>query len=257
MKRMFIVGSDAFLVNSMRFALRYASGVNVFGVLDGDASVRQAVRESEADLVLLDGRGFPERAAERLREVRDEREEALIVVLVGDLQSELIQAALEAGALVCLSSAAVLPQLQALLADPAAGGQGQVALMANGNGNGNGHHAAAVRVEEEIVDEPEPEACPLTARELEILRAVAEGHTNARIGRDLWVTEQTVKFHLSNIYRKLGVANRTEASRYALLNDLFAARRPVRRAPIYGAPNGNGHSNGHSGGLRALDPARR
>jgi DNA-binding NarL/FixJ family response regulator len=67
----------------------------------------------------------------------------------------------------------------------------------------------------------EPEPCPLTNRELEILKSVAEGHTNARIGRALWVTEQTVKFHLSNIYRKLGVANRTEASRYALVNGLF------------------------------------
>jgi DNA-binding CsgD family transcriptional regulator len=66
---------------------------------------------------------------------------------------------------------------------------------------------------------------PLTARELEILRAVAEGHTNARIGRLLWVTEQTVKFHLSNIYRKLGVSNRTEASRYALVNGMVILPR--------------------------------
>jgi DNA-binding NarL/FixJ family response regulator len=77
----------------------------------------------------------------------------------------------------------------------------------------------------------EPEPCPLTNRELEILKAVAEGHTNARIGRSLWVTEQTVKFHLSNIYRKLGVANRTEASRYALMNGLFGPS-PVVPAPL-------------------------
>ena len=38
----------------------------------------------------------------------------------------------------------------------------------------------------------------------------------------LWVTEQTVKFHLSNIYRKLGVANRTEASRWAQRHGLLA-----------------------------------
>ena len=63
-----------------------------------------------------------------------------------------------------------------------------------------------------------------------LLKAVAEGHTNARIGRSLWVTEQTVKFHLSNIYRKLGVANRTEASRYALMNGLFGPS-PVVPAP--------------------------
>jgi len=63
----------------------------------------------------------------------------------------------------------------------------------------------------------------LTDRELEILRLVAQGYTNGRIARELWVTEQTVKFHLSNTYRKLGVANRTQASRYAHLNDLMAA----------------------------------
>ena len=47
-----------------------------------------------------------------------------------------------------------------------------------------------------------------------------QGHTNGRIARELWVTEQTVKFHLSNMYRKLGVGNRTEASRYAHMHDL-------------------------------------
>ena len=46
-----------------------------------------------------------------------------------------------------------------------------------------------------------------------------------RLARQLWVTEQTVKFHLSNVYRKLGVANRTQASRYAHRAD--SSRRPV------------------------------
>jgi DNA-binding NarL/FixJ family response regulator len=62
----------------------------------------------------------------------------------------------------------------------------------------------------------------LTRRELEILKLVAEGHSNSQLARMLWVTEQTVKFHLSNIYRKLGVSNRTEASRWAQLNGLLA-----------------------------------
>ena len=55
----------------------------------------------------------------------------------------------------------------------------------------------------------------LTKREIEILRLVAEGHSNSQLARMLWVTEQTVKFHLSNVYRKLGVSNRTRASRVA------------------------------------------
>ncbi len=66
-------------------------------------------------------------------------------------------------------------------------------------------------------------ASELTRRELEILQLVAEGHTNATLAKMLWVTEQTVKFHLSNIYRKLNVSNRTEASRWAQVNDLLAA----------------------------------
>jgi len=61
----------------------------------------------------------------------------------------------------------------------------------------------------------------LTRRELEILRLVAEGHSNAELARMLWVTEQTVKFHLSNIYRKLNVSNRTEASRWAQVHGLL------------------------------------
>jgi DNA-binding NarL/FixJ family response regulator len=61
----------------------------------------------------------------------------------------------------------------------------------------------------------------LTTRELEILRLAAEGLANAELAKMLWVTEQTVKFHLSNIYRKLDVSNRTEASRWAQLNGLL------------------------------------
>ena len=62
----------------------------------------------------------------------------------------------------------------------------------------------------------------LTKREREILQLVAEGYSNGRVARLLWVTEQTVKFHLSNIYRKLEVGNRTEASRWAQRNGLLS-----------------------------------
>jgi DNA-binding NarL/FixJ family response regulator len=67
----------------------------------------------------------------------------------------------------------------------------------------------------------------LTRREIEILQLVAEGYSNAQLAKMLWVTEQTVKFHLSNIYRKLGVANRTEASRWAQVHGLLVSRQLV------------------------------
>jgi DNA-binding NarL/FixJ family response regulator len=66
----------------------------------------------------------------------------------------------------------------------------------------------------------------LTRRELEILQLVAVGHSNGDVASMLWVTPQTVKFHLVNVYRKLGVANRTEASRWAHVRGLVAGRAP-------------------------------
>jgi DNA-binding NarL/FixJ family response regulator len=72
-----------------------------------------------------------------------------------------------------------------------------------------------------VVPDASDTVASLTKRELEILQLVAEGHSNSQLARILWVTEQTVKFHLSNIYRKLDVANRTEASRWAQLHGLL------------------------------------
>jgi DNA-binding NarL/FixJ family response regulator len=66
------------------------------------------------------------------------------------------------------------------------------------------------------------EATGLTASEQRVLDALARGLTNKEIARELWLTEQTVKFHLTRIYRRLGVANRTEAVRCAYQKRLVA-----------------------------------
>ena len=55
----------------------------------------------------------------------------------------------------------------------------------------------------------------LTRRELEIVRLVSEGRTNKQIAGMLWVSLNTIKFHLSNIYRKLNIATRAEVARWA------------------------------------------
>lgn len=72
-----------------------------------------------------------------------------------------------------------------------------------------------------------PETAPLTRRECEILHLVAEGNTNGQVARTLWVTEQTVKFHLANIFRKLDVTNRTQASRWAHAHGLVGVAVPA------------------------------
>jgi DNA-binding NarL/FixJ family response regulator len=91
----------------------------------------------------------------------------------------------------------------------------------------NGSHDHPVRATSSAV---QPVSHDLTKREVEILQLVAEGHSNSQLARMLWVTEQTVKFHLSNIYRKLDVGNRTEASRWAQLNGLLPNPRDERAA---------------------------
>lgn len=59
------------------------------------------------------------------------------------------------------------------------------------------------------------ESAPLTAREVEVVRLVAEGRTNQAIARELHLSEKTVARHLSNILAKLDVGSRTAAAAYA------------------------------------------
>jgi DNA-binding NarL/FixJ family response regulator len=80
-------------------------------------------------------------------------------------------------------------------------------------------------------DEPEPSAgadIGLSDRELDILAAVGEGKSNKQIARQLWLAEQTVKFHLTNLYRKLEVSSRTEAVNAAY-------RRGLLESPLLAA----------------------
>ena len=77
---------------------------------------------------------------------------------------------------------------------------------------------AATR-QQDLVSQPGvPATYPdgLTHREVEVLRLVAQGKSNSQISQELVVAEGTTRRHVSNIYEKIGVANRAEATRYAL-----------------------------------------
>ena len=63
----------------------------------------------------------------------------------------------------------------------------------------------------------------LSEKEIGVLRELARGRSNKEIAGALFISEQTVKFHLRNIYRKLGITSRTEALRYAYENKLAEA----------------------------------
>jgi DNA-binding NarL/FixJ family response regulator len=222
MKRVFIIGSDSFIVPAMQFGLEFAPDAKLFGVIHGQGRVGEAIRQARPDVVIVDAVDRLQPHAQRLPEIREEAPEAMIILLSGPLDEASLRAALEAGAVVCMSASLPVAEIQtpADTATPralvAAIARPPIHAVANGTAQQEARTNAPM---------PIAQPCPLTARELEILRAVAEGHTNARIGRLLWVTEQTVKFHLSNIYRKLGVSNRTEASRYALVNGMVTLPR--------------------------------
>jgi DNA-binding NarL/FixJ family response regulator len=84
-------------------------------------------------------------------------------------------------------------------------------------------HAPSAREGREREEPPQSSATTLlTGRETAILAAVTRGLTTKAISRELWVSEHTVKFHLTNIYRKLGVSNRSGALRFALENGIAA-----------------------------------
>lgn len=73
----------------------------------------------------------------------------------------------------------------------------------------------------------------LTKKELDVLGLITLGLSNFQASQELFVTEQTVKFHLSKIYRKLGVSNRTEAAAIASLRGLLPIAASSE-APGYG-----------------------
>jgi DNA-binding NarL/FixJ family response regulator len=204
MKRLMIVADHSFVVQAIRLALRQTAGFQVVGFFDGRGSVRDALIQLRPDVVLVDDMQETENALARLREVTSEAPDAKSLLLTLRMEPEWLDEAFEAGAQAVVSKTVHPVSLGTLLREIS---------------QGNVVHRYQPRVTTAA-----DEDCPLTDRELEILKLVAEGHTNGRIARELWVTEQTVKFHLSNTYRKLGVANRTEASRYAHLHNLTAPR---------------------------------
>jgi DNA-binding NarL/FixJ family response regulator len=208
MKSIVIVADSSFVIETIRLALRSSAGLKILGKLDGRESIRRPIGEHQPDIVLVDEMQASDEALERIRECREEAPAASILLLSMRMDDHWVARAIDTGVDACLSKSTHLPSLGLLIREV---------------------------VDRNIISAPLPSmseiklpgsAEELTAREREILGLAANGLTNARIGRELWVTEQTVKFHLSNIYRKLGVSNRTEASRFAHANGLVRAPGP-------------------------------
>jgi DNA-binding NarL/FixJ family response regulator len=187
-----------------------SAGIDVLGAASRGDILLELMKSVEPDAVLLDLQmpgydGFE--CLEQLRRLYPTLR--LIVVSATDDESQ-VRRALDAGA-VCFIGKSIDPNdlaaaVRALLSDAVHLGQSAASA------NGTKAPAAPVAFPAENL---------LTRREIEILKLTAEGLSNGQMAKSLWVTEQTVKFHLSNIYRKIEVRNRTEASRWAQQNGVL------------------------------------
>jgi DNA-binding NarL/FixJ family response regulator len=201
--RALIVTDNPLSASAIHRAMRDVSIRAVIGgYVNASRPCTGTVAQIEPDVVIVDETGTPDNALARIAEIRAALVDVKIVLLTASMDESWLAKATTAGIDAAIRKTPQAVSLGALVRE----------VMA-----GNVYHAFA---QPQAKSEP-AQATGLTTRELEILRLVAAGASNSTIGAQLWITEQTVKFHLSNVYRKLGVANRTQASRFAYLNGLI------------------------------------
>jgi DNA-binding NarL/FixJ family response regulator len=200
--KVLIVDDHRLMLDALRVTLERDEDMSVVGEADSGEKVLPLVAQTGPDVVLLDVRMPGLDGLAVLAQIRERYPRVAVVMLSALDDPVLIRAALERGA-----AAFVLK-----LIDPR-------------------DLAAAVRqaVAGSIFRPLDPVGTPgqdvreelgLSKRELSILEALQSGGSNQEIAKQLFLAEQTVKFHLTNIYRKLGVSTRTEAIHFAYANSL-------------------------------------
>jgi DNA-binding NarL/FixJ family response regulator len=185
-------------LEGIRRALESADDIEVVGEAWNGSQVLPLIGQTSPDVVLLDMRMPGIDGLGCLDRIRLRHPNVKVVIFSVSTNTEHIQAALARGA-----SGYIVKNINPLDL-PSALRQAV---------EGTVYHALGLP---ELNDASIAKAAGLTERELTIIKAVARGLSNQAIAKELWVTEQTVKFHLTNIYRKLDISNRTEAARWAL-----------------------------------------
>jgi DNA-binding NarL/FixJ family response regulator len=204
-----IVADNSLMVEAISLGFRKSGEFNLVGYADAHRTSPERVLGVEPDVILVDDMYQSQRAVELTRQLADRNQQVAIIVLSVEMDREWLQEISDAGATWVISKATHPVALATLVREMLDGHICHTHNHLRGNSS-----AGRARI---------AEASPLTSREVEILELVASGCTNGEVAGHLWVTEQTVKFHLRNIYRKLGVANRTQASRFAYVNGLVGA----------------------------------
>ena len=206
--KVLIADDHPLMIAGVRRALERSEDIEIAGEAHSGPELMAMVERRRPQVVLTDLRMPGTNGADCIAQIRSSWPDVRVVVLSACEDRPSIDAALNAGA-----SAFVVKSVDAI----------DIVAVLRQAASGSVFHATSVPAPRATGAEDEPSLPELTDRERAILEAVALGKTTAVISRELWVSEHTVKFHLTNIYRKLGVANRAGAVRYALQNGLVAA----------------------------------
>jgi DNA-binding NarL/FixJ family response regulator len=198
----------------LKAALRSHPEFNVVGeARDGQEAVREA-RRLKPDLIVMDVRMPRQSGIEACRDIRSELPETNVLMLTSYADERAVMASIVAGA-----SGFMLKEVQTteLLEAMRTVGRGGKILDPT---------SSAAVIEQirrgNVISDEDKLAQQLNERELRILDLIADGLTNREIGEELYLSEKTVKHHVSDILAKLGLTRRVEAA-------AFAIRRSVRR----------------------------
>lgn len=207
--RVFAADDHAVVLHGLQSLLDTASGVELVATAaDGDAAVDGALRH-RPDVVLLDLQMPGRSGSSAIKAICAAWPEARILVLTSFGDEDNIFAAIQAGALGYLLKDTSPDTLLAAIRDVA---------------SGVSHLQPAIALKLiQALHQPSPlppTTDPLTEREVDVLQLVARGLPNRDIGEMLFISERTVRTHISNILAKLHLANRTQAALYALREGL-------------------------------------
>jgi DNA-binding NarL/FixJ family response regulator len=205
--KVLIVDDQPLMLEAIRVFLEQDEDIEVVGQADSGEKVLALVAQTGPDLVALDVQMPGLDGLDVLARIRERYPHVAVVMLSGIDDPALVRAALERGATAFMLKHVRPRDLAAALRQAIFG--------------------TIFRPVEVVGSSKETalEETGLSKRELTILEALESGTSNQEIAKQLFLAEQTVKFHLTNIYRKLGVSTRTEAVHVAYERSLL--ERPL------------------------------